>query len=173
MGVVDLDVVDRVAVVTLNRPEARNAVDGEVACDLVVASASVTFGIPEVKRALVAGAGGLFRLPRALPRNLATELALTGDPIGAERAAALGPANELVEPGRARDAAVALANRIAANAPGAVPPSLRLVLASQDRHDGELWELTRRAQAAAVASEDFEEGPRAFIEKRAPRWTGR
>src|SRR5919112_173348 len=87
-----------------------------LSCDLVVASTNARFGIPEVKRSLVAAAGGMFRLPRVLPMKVAMELALTGDPIDAERAYALGFVNELVEPGRAVDAAVELAGRICANA---------------------------------------------------------
>src|SRR5215210_4576352 len=88
-----------------------------LSCDMVVASTQARFGIPEVKRSLVAGAGGLFRLPRALPPAIAMEVVLTGDPISAERAHALGMINELVEPGQALDAAIALAERICANAP--------------------------------------------------------
>src|SRR5438309_11919725 len=91
-----------------------------LACDLIVASTQARFGIPEVKRSLVAAAGGLFRLPQALPRNIALELALTGDPIDAERAYAFGLVNVLVEPGQALDGALALAERITANAPLAV-----------------------------------------------------
>src|SRR5579885_2317557 len=102
-----------------------------LACDLVVASRTATFGIPEVKRSLVAAAGGLFRLPRALPRAIAMEAALTGDPITAERAAAFGMVNQVVEPGEARAAALALAERITANAPIAVRESRRVVLAAE------------------------------------------
>jgi enoyl-CoA hydratase len=143
-----------------------------VACDLVVASTSARFGIPEVKRAMVAGAGGLLRLPRVFPRNIAMELALTGEPITAQRAEQLGLVNRLVEPGAARSAAISLAETVAGNAPVAVRQSRRLILAAQDRHEDELWKLTSEAQAIAMAAEDFQEGPRAFIEKRAPRWTG-
>jgi len=252
---IDFEVVGRVAVITINRPEARNAVNAEVAggieaaidrleadddlwvgvltgagpvfsagadlkaiagggagglttarggfggitarertkpiiaavdgpalaggteivlsCDLVVASTAARFGIPEVKRSLVAAAGGLFRLPRALPRNLAMELAITGDPISAERAAQFGLVNELVEPGHVREAALALAERITANAPTAVRLSRQLVLASQSAHDEELWKLTAASMASVVSTEDFQEGPRAFIEKRDPVWKGR
>ena len=252
---VDYEVIGRVAVLTLNRPEARNAVNGDVAremeahldkleadddvwlgivagngpvfcagadlkaiasgqagelqtkrggfagiatrertkpliaavdgpalaggteivlsCDLVVASTNAKFGIPEVKRSLVAAAGGLFRLPRALPLNIAMEAALTGDPISAERAAHFGLVNELVEPGQAKDAALALAERISANAPLAVRESRQVVLAALRGDDEHLWKITIEAMAKVMGSEDFNEGPRAFIEKRAPQWKGR
>ena len=144
-----------------------------LSCDLVVASTNARFGIPEVKRSLVAAAGGLFRLPRAVPRNVAMELALTGDPIDAERAHAFGLVNELVEPGTALEAALALAERINANAPVAVRQSRRVVLEGMLADDDTAWKITADAMGTAMATEDFAEGPRAFIEKRAPQWKGR
>jgi enoyl-CoA hydratase len=144
-----------------------------LSCDLVVASSNAQFGIPEVKRSLVAAAGGLFRLPRVLPRFLAMELALTGDPISAERAHACGLVNELVEPGQAVDAAVALAERICANAPIAVRESRKVVLEGAGADDETAWNLTNAAMGKVVRTEDFAEGPRAFIEKRPPEWKGR
>jgi enoyl-CoA hydratase len=144
-----------------------------LSCDLVVASSNARFGIPEVKRSLVAAAGGLFRLPRALPRNVAMELALTGDPIDAQRAYDLGLVNQLVEPGQALDAALALAERICVNAPLAVRHSRNVVRDAVMADDETAWKLTNKAMAIVMSSEDFAEGPRAFIEKREPQWKGR
>lgn len=145
-----------------------------LSCDLVVASSNAKFGIPEVKRSLVAGAGGLFRLPRALPSRVAMELALTGDPIDAQRAYELGLVNRLVDPGKAVDEAVALAEAICVNAPLAVRESRKVVLAATGGEDeADLWRLTNEAFAKVASSEDFAEGPKAFIEKRAPQWKGR
>lgn len=144
-----------------------------LSCDMVVASTSARFGIPEVKRSLVAGAGGLFRLPRAIPKNIAMELALTGDPIDAERAYQLGFVNQLVEPGQAVEAAIALAERICVNAPVAVRESRKVVLEGVMAADEDAWKMTNKAFAIVASTEDFAEGPKAFIEKRAPEWKGR
>jgi enoyl-CoA hydratase len=145
-----------------------------LSCDLVVASKAASFGIPEVKRALIAGAGGLFRLPRAAPLNVAMQLALTGDPIDAERAYQVGLVNELCEPGAAVERALALAERISANAPLAVQASREVILRSGlAADDEEAWRITDEVTADVMTGEDFAEGPRAFIEKREPVWTGR
>ena len=144
-----------------------------LACDLVVASEISRFGIPEVKRSLVAAAGGLFRLPRAIPRNIAMEAALTGDPISAERAFQFGLVNELVPAGGALDAAIALAERINANAPLAVRATREIVLAAFSEEDETLWKMSGGAMAKLFTTEDFMEGPKAFIEKRAPVWKGK
>ncbi len=144
-----------------------------LSCDMVVASTNAAFGLPEVKRSLVAGAGGLFRLPRVVPRPVAMEIVLTGDPITAERAYQLGFVNQLVAPGQAVDAAIALADRITANAPLAVRESRAIVLQAATADDDTLWRKSDEAFGRVAASEDFAEGPRAFIEKRAPVWKGR
>jgi enoyl-CoA hydratase len=144
-----------------------------LSCDLVVASSTATFGIPEVKRSLVAAAGGLFRLGRKIPLNVAMELALTGDPIDAERAHHFGLVNRLVEPGQALEAAVALAEQICANAPIAVRESRRVVLEATHAPDDVGWKMSAEGMGKAMQSEDFSEGLTAFIEKRPPEWKGR
>jgi len=144
-----------------------------LSCDLVVASSTATFGIPEVKRSLVAAAGGLFRLGRKIPFNIAMELALTGDPISAELAHQHGLVNRLCEPGEALDVATALAEQICANAPVAVRESRRVVLEATHAPDEVGWKLSAEGMAAAMRSDDFREGLTAFIEKRPPQWQGR
>jgi enoyl-CoA hydratase len=143
-----------------------------LACDLIVAARGVKLGIPEVRRGLVAGAGGLFRLPRRLPQNVALELAITGDPIDAERAHAFGLVNVLCEPGGALDAALALARRIAANAPLAVAASKKLVMTSQALSEDDAWRRNDALVPPILESRDAREGAVAFAEKRAPVWSG-
>jgi len=144
-----------------------------LAADLVVASHRAAFGIPEVKRCLIAGAGGLFRLARKIPENVAMECALTGDPISAERAERVGLVNELVEDGHAVEAALALAERIIANSPLAVRESRSVLLATSRLGDEESFAISNEALSVVTRSVDFREGLAAFIEKRAPHWTGR
>ncbi|MGH9063229.1 MAG: crotonase/enoyl-CoA hydratase family protein [Acidimicrobiales bacterium] len=164
---------DKPLIAAVDGPALAGGCEIALSCDLIVASTAASFGLPEVKRSLVAGAGGLFRLPRALPPAVAMEIVLTGDPITAERAHALGMVNQLVEPGLAEDAALALAERITANAPVAVRASRSVVLAADSADDDTLWGLTDAAFARVMGTEDFAEGPRAFIEKRLPAWRGR
>ena len=144
-----------------------------LACDLVVAARGARFGLPEVKRGLVAAAGGLFRLGRRIPLNLALECALTGDPIEAELAHQHGLVNHLCEPGEALAAALELARRITANAPLAVRESRAIVLDCTGGDDDEAWHRTNDARDLVATSDDVREGVAAFIEKRAPVWTGR
>lgn len=144
-----------------------------LACDMAVAAEGATLGLPEVKRSLVAAAGGVFRLPRYLPRAVAFEMIATGEPIIATRAAALGLINAAVPADAVMVAALALAARITVNAPIAVRESLAIARRALELDDAALWELSGAASQGIRHTEDFQEGPRAFIEKRAPRWVGR
>jgi enoyl-CoA hydratase len=144
-----------------------------LAADLVVATTRSAFGLAEAKRNLIAGAGGLFRLPRAIGQAAAMEAILTGEPIAAERAHALGLLSRLVEPGEAVAEALRLAALVTACAPIAVWESRAIVRAAATEDDDTLIRRTNEAFARVIASEDTEEGLAAFIEKRAPDWQGR
>ena len=144
-----------------------------LACDLVVASRRARFALPEVKRGLLALYGGVFRAARALPPNLARELVMTGEPIDAPRAHALGLVNRLVEDGAALAEALALADTVCANSPVAVRESLGIVNQANEASDALAWQLSAEAAARVRASEDSREGIAAFLDKRAPVWRGR
>jgi enoyl-CoA hydratase len=144
-----------------------------LACDLVVAAEGAVFGIPEVKRGLVAAAGGLLRLPERIPYHQAMELALLGNHIPAARARELGLVNRLVPDGTALDAALRLAAEITANGPLAVAASKRIVASAGGWPEDEMWERQAEIAEPVAASEDAVEGARAFAEKRAPVWSGR
>jgi enoyl-CoA hydratase len=144
-----------------------------LACDLIVAARGARLGVPEVKRSLVAAGGGLLRLPRVLPRNVAVELALTGDPISAERAYELGLINRLAEPGEALDSALELAEAIAANGPLALQATKRILLESADWPDNEFFARQAEIADPVFASEDAREGAIAFAQKRSPVWKGK
>jgi len=144
-----------------------------LACDVIVAARGTRLGIPEVKRSLVAAAGALLRLPRALPRNIAMELALTGDPIEAERGYELGLVNRLAEPGGALEMALELAGAIAANGPLALAATKRIMTEAVDWPDAEFFARQSSFVGPVMTSEDAREGATAFAEKRAPVWKGR
>jgi enoyl-CoA hydratase len=145
-----------------------------LACDMVVASETAVFGVPEVKRNLVAAAGGLFRLPRKIPRNIAMELALTGRlDFPAERAQHFGLVNYLAPEGEALAKAIELAEQITEAAPLAVRESRAIVLAATDQPDEVGWKLSGEGIMKMFSTEDFSEGLNAFIEKRPPVWKGR
>jgi enoyl-CoA hydratase len=160
-------------IAAVDGPALAGGTEIALACDLIVASSNASFGVPEVKRSLVAAAGGLFRLPRQLPFKLAMELALTGDPFDAGRAHHFGLINYLCEPGQALDQAKELARRIEANAPVAVRASRRVIYAAMTEDEAAGWRLSQEAFAEAMRSEDMREGLNAFIEKRPPNWAGR
>ena len=141
--------------------------------DIVVASTRSSFGLAEVKRNLIAGAGGLFRLPRAIGQAAAMEVILTGEPIPAERAYNLGLVTRLAEPGKALDEALTLAAKICEAAPLAVWASRKVVLAAASADDDTLKRMTNEEFAGIMASEDTKEGLEAFIAKRTPNWKGR
>jgi enoyl-CoA hydratase len=144
-----------------------------LACDLIVAARGARLGIPEVKRSLVAAGGGLLRLPRMLPRNIAMEMALTGDPILAERGHDLGLVNRLAEPGAALETALELAAAIAENGPLALAASKRILTESADWPDAEFFARQAEITEPVMASEDAREGATAFAEKRPAVWKGR
>lgn len=144
-----------------------------LSCDMIVASEQSVFSLPEVKRGLIAAAGGAYRLVRALPRSIAIELIATGGDLRAPRAFELGLINRITAEGRAVEEALALASCICANAPIAVRESLQLARQAFDLDDDSLFALGLSAHERIMLTRDFAEGPRAFLEKRSPVWEGR
>jgi enoyl-CoA hydratase len=144
-----------------------------LSCDLVVAAEHATFGIPEAKRGLIAGAGGLIRMPKRLPIAVALELAMTGDSIDAARAFELGLVNRVVPAGVVLEEAISLADRIAANAPLAVRYSKSVMKQAAEVSEAEGWKLNAEAVGVVFSSADAMEGPIAFAEKRPPNWQGK
>ncbi len=143
-----------------------------LSCDLVVAAEHAAFGIPEVKRGLVAAGGGLLRLHQRIPYAIALELALTGDTISARRAAELGLVNKVVPSGEVVQAALSLAERICENAPLAVRASKEIMRRSVGLSEQAAWEMNAELIAPILTGRDAIEGATAFAEKRAPVWTG-
>ena len=144
-----------------------------LSCDLVVAAEHATFGIPEAKRGLIAGAGGLIRMPKRLPIAIALELAMTGDSIDAARAFELGLVNRVVPSSVVIEEAVSLADRIAANAPLAVRYSKSVMKQAAELSEAEGWKINAEAVGVVFTSADAMEGPVAFAEKRPPNWQGK
>ncbi len=144
-----------------------------LACDLVVAAETARFGVPEVKRGLVAAAGAALRLPSIVPMPIALELLLTGDPVDAARAADLGLVNQVVPEGTAVDAALELAARIARNGPLAVAATKEVARSASDWTTEEGWRRQDEILSPVFVSEDAQEGAAAFAEKRDPVWKGR
>ena len=142
-------------------------------CDLVVAAEDAKLGMPEAKRGLLAGGGGLLRTPRQAPLRVAMEMALIGDFIDPRRAYEVGLVNRVTESGGALDVAKDLAAKIAANGPLAVAGSKKIILESREWSDAEMWEKQDAILKPVFASEDAQEGPRAFAEKRSPQWKGK
>ncbi len=163
--------IDKPTIAAVNGTALGGGTELALASDLVVARRGATFGLPEVKRGLIAAAGGVFRIVEQLPRKVAMRLLLTGEPISAEEALRWGLVNEIVEDDQpVLDAALALAGRITVNAPLAVQASKRVAVGLDEQA---CWERSNREIAALVRSEDAREGPLAFAEKRPPVWKAR
>jgi enoyl-CoA hydratase len=144
-----------------------------LACDLIVAAKGAKMGIPEAKRSLVAAGGALLRLPQRMPYHVVMELALTGDPMPAERFHEFGVVNRLAAPGTAVDVAIELAEKLAKSGPLAVIASKRILQEQYDWSSAEMWEKQGAISGPVFASEDSREGANAFKEKREPVWKGR
>jgi len=157
-------------IAAVNGPALAGGFEIVLSCDLVVASEGARFGIPEVKRGLMAAAGGLIRLPKRVPPAIALELAMTGDPIDAARALQLGLVNRVVAATRVVDEAIALAERIGENSPIAVRNSRRLVREAAELSEAEGWKRTIELMMPVFESGDSVEGATAFAEKRPPVW---
>lgn len=144
-----------------------------LACDLRVIAETTVLGLPEVKRGLIAGAGGIYRLPRQIPRAIALEMIALGEPIDAHRAYSLGLVNAVVPEDQVLDTAIDYARRISTNAPLSVRESLKIARSASETPEMESIAAMRRTMEFLVTTEDFREGPRAFVERRAPQWRGR
>lgn len=168
--------IDKPTIAAVNGTALGGGTELALASDLVVADERATFGLPEVKRGLIAAAGGVFRIMDHLPRKVAMELLLTGEPITASDALKWGLINQVVSQGSVLDAALGLATRITVNAPLSVQASKRIAYGVDDGvivGDEPGWERTVREMRSLIRSEDAKEGPLAFAEKREPVWQAR
>lgn len=143
-----------------------------LACDMIVAAETAAFGLPEATLGLVAGSGGLVRLPQRIPHQIALEIALTGRRVPADEAHRWGLVNRLCPEGQALEAAMELANAIAANGPLAVQMTKRIIAESATWPADEVWDRQRPLVDGVLATNDAQEGAVAFAERRGPRWTG-
>ncbi|MCE4265790.1 enoyl-CoA hydratase [Rhodococcus sp. ACPA4] len=167
---------DKPTIAAVNGTALGGGTELAMSADLIVAAENATFGLPEVKRGLIAGAGGVFRLPEQMPQRLAMEMIFTGDPISAARALEVGLINQVVPEGQVVSAAVELAQRIAVNAPLSVQASKRVAYGVVDSirvEEADRWVLSAAEWDQLATSEDSKEGPRAFAEKREPVWKAR
>ena len=160
-------------IAAIDGPALAGGCEIALSCDMIIASEAAGFGLPEVKRGLFAAAGGVQRLPRALPRNIALEMIASGEPLGAARAHALGLVNHLVAAPELLETAIRLAATIAGNAPVSVVESLKLARVASENTETDMRALAAAAARIVMRTEDSREGPRAFVEKRAPVWQGR
>ncbi|BBY40064.1 enoyl-CoA hydratase [Mycobacterium mantenii] len=168
--------IDKPTIAAVNGTALGGGSELALASDLVIACQSASFGLPEVKRGLIAGAGGVFRIVEQLPRKIALQLVLTGEPMTAADALRWGLINEVVPDGTVVEAALALAGRITCNAPLSVQASKRVaygadagIVAAEEPK----WDRTKREFTELLKSDDAKEGPRAFAEKRQPEWKAR
>jgi enoyl-CoA hydratase len=152
-------------------PAMGGGVELALSCDLVVAGEAASFAFPEVKRGLIAGAAGAYRITRCLSRPLAIEMIVTGEPLGARRAYEVGLVNRVTAQGAERDAALAIAKVIAENSPISVRESLRVTRYASDLCEAEIRAVQDDAVARVLASSDYQEGANAFVERRSPVWS--
>jgi enoyl-CoA hydratase len=171
-GIVD-SVRHKPWIAAIDGPALAGGCEIALCCDMIGATDATRFGLPEVKRGLFAAAGGVQRLPRALPRNIALEMIATGEPLDAARAYAFGLVNHLVAADDLLPAALRLAGTIAGNAPVSVVESLKLARIASEHKDAEMSALSAATARVVMKTADSREGPRAFVEKRAPVWQGR
>jgi crotonobetainyl-CoA hydratase len=168
--------IDKPVIAAVNGTALGGGTELALASDLVVAASTAQFGLPEVKRGLIAAAGGIFRIVEQLPRKIGMQLLVTGDPISAEEAARWGLINQVVPDGTVAEAALELAESVTVNAPLAVQASKRVAAGADDgaiTGEQDAWKRSNREMRTVFSSEDAREGPLAFAEKRAPMWKAR